>query len=60
MRPILLIAALGAALGCGSNRGPDQAGARIQDTTLTPGDTVAATDTLPRIRDSVTDSAGTD
>jgi len=44
------------AAGCASHRS-DEADARIQDTTLTPRDTVNSNDTLPRIRDSVMDSA---
>jgi hypothetical protein len=56
MRQLLLVSILLTAAGCASNRN-DEAGARIEDTTLTPADTVNPNDTLPRIRDSVIDSA---
>jgi hypothetical protein len=56
MRPLLLVAALVAALGCAGNRSSEAAGARIHDTTLTARDTTNPNDTLPRIRDTVPDS----
>jgi hypothetical protein len=56
MRPLLLVAALVAALGCARNRSSEAAGARIHDTTLTARDTTNPNDTLPRIRDTVPDS----
>jgi predicted component of type VI protein secretion system len=56
MRRVWLAGVLLAAAGCASNRS-DEPGARIEDTTLTPGDTVNPNDTLPRIRDSLMDSA---
>jgi predicted component of type VI protein secretion system len=56
MRGVLLVGVLVAAAGCASNRSDEQ-GARIEDTTLTPRDTVNPNDTMPRIRDSVIDSA---
>jgi predicted component of type VI protein secretion system len=56
MRRVLLAGVLLTATGCASNRS-DEPGARIEDTTLTPQDTVNPNDTLPRVRDSVMDSA---
>jgi len=56
MRRLLLAGALAMVGACASNRN-DQAGARIEDTTLTATDTLNPNDTLPRIRDSVVDSA---
>jgi predicted component of type VI protein secretion system len=56
MRRLLLAAMLAVTTGCASNRS-DEPGARIEDTTLTARDTVNPNDTLPRVRDSVTDSA---
>jgi predicted component of type VI protein secretion system len=56
MRQVLLATILAVTAGCASNRN-DEPGARIEDTTLMPGDTVNPNDTLPRIRDSVMDSA---
>ena len=56
MRRVLLATILVIGVGCASNRS-DEPGARIEDTTLTPQDTVNPNDTMPRIRDSVTDSA---
>jgi predicted component of type VI protein secretion system len=56
MRRMLLVTTLAVTAGCASNRS-DEPGARIEDTTLTPRDTVNPNDTLPRVRDSVMDSA---
>lgn len=57
MRNALLVVLLtAAAAGCAKNRSSEEAGARIHDTTLTPQDTVNPNDTLPRVRDSVSDS----
>jgi len=56
MRLVLLAGMLAVIAGCASNRN-DEPGARIEDTTMTSGDTVSPNDTLPRIRDSVIDSA---
>jgi predicted component of type VI protein secretion system len=56
MRRFLLAAALLVVAACASNRN-EEAGARIEDTTITAGDTLNPNDTLPRIRDSVMDSA---
>jgi hypothetical protein len=56
MRPVLLVVLLAMALGCARNRNSEAAGARIHDTTLTTGDTVNPSDTLPRVRDTVADS----
>jgi predicted component of type VI protein secretion system len=56
MRRVMLTTILIVTAGCASNRN-DEPGARIEDTTLTPRDTVNPNDTLPRIRDNVTDSA---
>jgi type IV pilus biogenesis protein CpaD/CtpE len=56
MRHVLLATILAVTAGCASNRNDEQ-GARIEDTTLTPQDTANPNDTLPRIRDSVMDSA---
>jgi hypothetical protein len=53
---LLLALLLLSPLACASNRNSDTAGARINDTTTTAQDTVDPSDTLPRIRDSVTDS----
>ena len=55
MRQVLLATILAVTAGCASNRNDEQ-GARIEDTTLTPRDTVNPNDTLPRVRDSVMDS----
>lgn len=44
------------AAGCASNKPADQTGTRIRDTTMTPRDTTNPNDTLPHIRDSVSDS----
>jgi hypothetical protein len=55
MNRILFALLLVTPLGCASNRN-ESAGARIQDTTTTAVDTVNPNDTLPRVRDSVTDS----
>jgi hypothetical protein len=57
MRSTSLVALL--ALGipaCASNRGSDEPGARVHDTTLTARDTTNPNDTLPHIRDSMPDS----
>ena len=56
MRLVMLAGMLAVIAGCASNRN-DEPGARIEDTTMTSGDTVSPNDTLPRIRDSVMDSA---
>ena len=56
MRQVLLATILAVTAGCASNRSDEQ-GARMEDTTLTPRDTVNPNDTLPRVRDSVVDSA---
>jgi hypothetical protein len=45
-----------AALGCASNKGADEPGTRIRDTTMTAKDTTNPSDTFPHIRDSVPDS----
>ena len=56
MKTMLLAGLLGLVAGCASNRNSEAAGARIRDTTLTVRDTTNPSDTLPHIRDSVTDS----
>ena len=56
MTRLLLALLLLTPLGCASNRNSDTAGARINDTTTTAQDTINPNDTLPRVRDSVTDS----
>jgi hypothetical protein len=56
MKRLLLAGALVIVAACASNRN-DEAGGRIEDTTLTATDTLDPSDTLPRIRDSVMDSA---
>ena len=56
MTRLLLLLLLLSPLGCASNRNRDTAGARINDTTTTAQDTINPNDTLPRVRDSVTDS----
>jgi hypothetical protein len=56
MTRLLLLLLLLSPLGCASNRNSDTAGARINDTTTTAQDTINPNDTLPRVRDSVTDS----
>jgi hypothetical protein len=53
---VVLVVLATATVGCASNRSDDQ-GARIEDTTMRPRDTVNPNDTIPRIRDSVMDSA---
>jgi hypothetical protein len=58
MTRVLFLVALATVLGCSRNRDSETAGARIRDTTLTARDTVNPNDTLPRIRDTVPDSAG--
>jgi hypothetical protein len=58
MRYALLVALLALA-GCAGNRAEDEEGAaRIHDTTLTAGDTLAPDDTLDRSRRAVPDTAG--
>jgi predicted component of type VI protein secretion system len=44
------------AAGCASNKTADEPGARIRDTTMAAKDTTNPNDTLPHIRDSVSDS----
>jgi hypothetical protein len=56
MARLLLALLLLAPLGCASNRNEDASGARINDTTATAQDTTNPNDTLPRVRDTVTDS----
>ncbi len=56
MRRVMLTTILAVSTGCASNRS-DEPGARIEDTTPTSRDTVNPNDTLPRVRDSVLDSA---
>jgi hypothetical protein len=55
MTRLLLALLLLSPLGCASNQS-DTAGARIKDTTTTAQDTINPNDTLPQVRDSVTDS----
>ena len=57
MTRLLLVAILGTSAACASNRNAEETGERVRDTTLTPADTTNPNDTLPHIRDSVTDSA---
>jgi hypothetical protein len=58
MRRMLLFGFLAAAMGCARNHASEAAGARIhEDTTLTARDTTNPNDTMPRIRDTVPDSA---
>jgi hypothetical protein len=58
MKRMFLFAFIVAALGCAGNRSSEAAGARVhEDTTVTARDTANPNDTLPRIRDSVPDSA---
>jgi hypothetical protein len=45
-----------AATGCAKNRSADEPSTRIRDTTMTAKDTTNPNDTLPHIRDSVSDS----
>ena len=56
MTRVLLALLLLAPLGCASNKNAEAAGARIHDTTTTAQDTLNPNDTLPRIRDSASDS----
>jgi predicted component of type VI protein secretion system len=56
MRQVLLATILAVTAGCASNRN-DEPGARIEDTTFRTRDTVNPNDTLPRVRDSMMDSA---
>jgi hypothetical protein len=56
MTRLLLALLLLAPLGCASNKNSDTGSARIKDTTTTAQDTTDPNDTLPRVRDSVTDS----
>jgi predicted component of type VI protein secretion system len=57
MKSVLVVTAIVVGFtGCASNRNSDAGAARIRDTTLTARDTTNPNDTLPRIRDSVTDS----
>jgi predicted component of type VI protein secretion system len=56
MKYLLLTALIAAATGCAQNREADEPRTRVRDTTLTARDTTNPNDTLPRIRDSVTDS----
>jgi hypothetical protein len=56
MTRLLLALLLLTPLGCASNKNADTAGARIHDTTTTAQDTTNPNDTLPRVRDSMTDS----
>jgi hypothetical protein len=56
MTRLLLALLLLAPLGCATNKNSESAGARIHDTTTTAQDTTNPNDTLPRVRDSMTDS----
>jgi predicted component of type VI protein secretion system len=57
MRPLILAGLLSAILpGCASNKAADEPEARIRDTTMMTKDTTNPNDTLPQIRDSVSDS----
>jgi hypothetical protein len=56
MTRMLTALLLVSSLGCASNRSGDTAGARIHDTATTAQDTTDPNDTLPRVRDTVTDS----
>jgi hypothetical protein len=55
MARLLLALLLLAPLGC-APRNEDASGARINDTTATAQDTTNPNDTLPRVRDTVSDS----
>jgi hypothetical protein len=61
MTRVLLLGVLALAAGaCARNKGSDEPGTRIRDTTMTAKDTTNANDTLPHIRDSVPDSTHRD
>jgi hypothetical protein len=59
-RALLLSLLALAASDCARNKGSEEPGTRIRDTTLTAKDTTNPNDTLTHIRDSVPDTTRTD
>jgi hypothetical protein len=60
MPRVLLFSVLALAVGgCARNKGSEEPGTRIRDTTMTARDTTNPNDTLPHIRDTVPDTTRT-